>query len=103
MQDHRTTFAPQGRKFRPPLWRALVAICLAPVLITLAACLLVIRLLVLLFLLYMLGQVYGFLLGLLGSALGQLFSPPGLLVLAACAVLYWLQQQPHHPPGQPKG
>jgi hypothetical protein len=103
LQDHRTTFAPQGRRRKPPLWPVLVAICLSPVLIALAMGLLVIRILVLLFLLYMLGQVYGLLLGLLWPALGQLFSPPGLLTLAASAVLYWLLRRPPDPPAQPKG
>jgi len=99
----RTTFAPQRRKDKPPLWLVLAAICALPLLIALALGLLVIRVLVLLFLLYMLGQVYGFLLELIGQAPDQLLSLLVFLTLAVCAALYWLLRQPRNPPGQPKG
>lgn len=100
MQHTQNAFSPPKQRPRWRLWQVLAAICAIPVLAALALGLLVIRTLALLFLFYLLAQVYGALLDLLALALGQLLSPPGLLVLAACAILYWLLRTP---PAQPKG
>ena len=96
---HRTTFAPQHQARKPSLWLVLVAICAFP----LTVGLLVIRVLCFLFLLYLLEQVCEVLFGLLLQGLGQLLSPPGLLILLACAALYGLLRRHTPPPGQPKG